>query len=174
MSQADSFVNRIAAVATRLDTADHVDIKTVETTLPMRHFIAGMLAYQPSWMTVLYRVRWLFVRLLGLKQTGIPPSQALTPTDISLTPGDKATFFTVVAAAEEEYWLVAATESHLTAHLGVVVEPLADERRVIHVMTIVHYHSWAGPVYFNVIRPFHHIVVRAMINAGKRADSSDR
>ncbi|MCP5103876.1 MAG: DUF2867 domain-containing protein, partial [bacterium] len=34
-----------------------------------------------------------------------------------------------------------------------------------HVVTIVHYKHWTGPVYFNLIRPFHHLVIRRMMKA---------
>lgn len=57
-------------------------------------------------------------------------------------------------------------DDHLTAHLGVASEPLAGGMTRFHVLTIVHYHNWAGPVYFNVIRPFHHLVVGGMAQAG--------
>ncbi|WP_422698682.1 DUF2867 domain-containing protein [Desulfosarcina cetonica] len=30
------------------------------------------------------------------------------------------------------------------------------------------YRNWTGPVYFNLIRPFHHLVVREMMKAGAR------
>ncbi|MEM7343469.1 MAG: DUF2867 domain-containing protein [Chloroflexota bacterium] len=159
-------LTEIPEVATIIKAADHIDVKTIEGNLPMRTFIAGMLSYQPAWMTFLYRVRGMFVRLLGMKQNGVPVAHQLNADDISLTPGDAAAFFTVKAAQEEAYWFVGATESHLTAHLGVIVEPLAAQQRRFHVVTVVHYHRWTGPVYFNVIRPFHHLVVHRMMQAG--------
>jgi uncharacterized protein DUF2867 len=36
------------------------------------------------------------------------------------------------------------------------------------VVTNVHYHNWAGPVYLQVIRPFHHVVVTRMAQAGRK------
>ena len=68
----------------------------------MRAFIAGLFSYMPWWLKALYGVRWAFVRLLGMKQEGVP---------------------------------------------------------------IVDYRHWTGPVYFNVIRPFHHLVVAAMLRS---------
>ena len=58
------------------------------------------------------------------------------------------------------------TDTHLTAALVVVAHPLNFGRRRFEVITVVHYHRWTGPVYFNVIRPFHHLVVGSMIHAG--------
>ena len=161
-------VQQMPAIAPLLVGADHIDVKSVESDLPMQAFIAGMLSYQPGWMTFLYGVRWLFVRLLGMKQEGVPRVRTMRPEEVSLTPGEAAYFFKVTAASPEQYWFAEASESHLTARLGVVVEQPADGPRRLHVVTVVHYNRWTGPVYFNVIRPFHHIVVGSMIKAAVR------
>jgi hypothetical protein len=147
-----------------METADHVDIKTIEGVVSLRQFIAGMLSYSPAWLKFLYGVRWFFVRLLGMKQESVPGGLSMTAEKVSFEPGDPAAFFSVKMAEEEKYWFAGITESHLTAHLGVVVEP--GQPRRFHVVTIVHYNRWTGPVYFNVIRPFHHIVVGQMMKAG--------
>lgn len=143
--------------------ADHVDVKTVESQATLREFLAGLMSYQPAWVTALYGVRGVFVRLLGMRQHGMPrPQRHLRPEDIPMTPGSAASFFTVRHAEEEHVWVVAATDQHLEATLAVVAEPTDGPRRRFHVVTLVHYRNWAGPVYFNVIRPFHHLVVGGM------------
>ena len=147
-------------------TADHIDAKTFDGEVELREFLANMFSYNPGWVKGLYRVRWFFVRLLGMKQTGIPETKQLRPEDISFVSGGDAGFFTVKAAKEDEFYVAGATESHLTAHLAVVREPLGKEINRFHLVTIVHYHRWTGPVYFNVIRPFHHLVVNQMGKAG--------
>ncbi len=158
-------VKQIPTLEPLLTKADHVDVKTIDSAADMRTFIAGMLSYSPFWLKFLYAVRWVFVRLLGMRQEGGPLARPLQPSDISLTPGDAATFFTVTTAELEKYWVAEAADTHLIAYIGVVVEPLTQGNRY-HVVTIVHYRHWTGPVYFNVIRPFHHIVVRQMMKAG--------
>lgn len=147
-------------------TADHVDVKCFSGEVNLRAFLANMFSYSPHWLQALYRVRGLFVRLLGMRQTGLPQMASVRPADIDFAPGGKAAFFEVKAAAEDHFYLAGATESHLTAHLGVVREPLNQQMNRFHVITIVHYHRWTGPVYFNVIRPFHHLVVNQMGKAG--------
>jgi hypothetical protein len=147
-----------------METANHVDIKTISGDVSLREFIAGMIAYSPGWLKFLYGVRWFFVRLLGMKQESMPKALTMRPENVSFEAGEPAAFFTVKMAKENNFWFAGITESHLTAHLGVVVEP-AEPRR-FHVLTIVHYNRWTGPVYFNVIRPFHHLVVWQMMKAG--------
>ena len=147
-----------------LKGADHVDVKIVEGSVTMRQFIASMLSYYPWWIVLLYYVRAVFVRLLGMRQPGKPDElPRLKPEDISMTPGENATFFTVRQAREEEYWIAETPEDkHLQAYFGIIVEPVKDNLNRFHVVTIVHYKHWTGPVYFNTIRPFHHLVVRCM------------
>jgi hypothetical protein len=170
MSATDILLRRLPALAPLLDGAGHVDVKSIEGEVELREFIAGMISYQPAWIRSLYAARWLVVRLLGMRQDGLAPSMTMSAEDVPMTPGAAATFFTVTMAGEDRHWIAEATESHLTAYLGVVAEPLAGRRR-FHVVTIVRYRRWTGPVYFNLIRPFHHLVVRQMMRAGVRPSS---
>ncbi len=155
-------------IARLLMGANHVDVKVVEGEVNMRQFIASMLSYYPRWIVFLYYVRAVFVRLLGMRQPPKPDElPRLKPEDISMTPGDNATFFIVRQAREEEYWIAETpVDKHLQAYFGIIVEPAGDNLNRFHVVTIVHYKHWTGPVYFNTIRPFHHLVVRRMARAG--------
>lgn len=148
--------------------ADHVDVKTVESEASLRAFLAGLLSYQPAWVTALFGVRRVFVRMLGMRQPGIPRPQHPRPEEIPMTPGSAASFFTVRHVEEEHVWVVSAMDSHLDATLAVVMEPVSGTRRRFHVVTLVHYRHWTGPVYFNVIRPFHHLVVGGMARSAAR------
>lgn len=161
-------IDQIPEIAPLLEGADHVDIKVVEGAVTLRQFVAALFSYQPGWITFLYRVRAVFVRLLGMRQEGMPRPMKMRPEDVPMTPGGPAAFFTVVAAQEDRYLFAEVVDTHLTAKLGVVVAPLDHERRRFYVVTVVHYHKWTGPVYFNVIRPFHHLVVGRMARAGVR------
>ncbi len=171
MSAASDLQARHPLLSPYFAKSDVVDIKQIEGRVSLRQFVAGLINYQPAWVTALYSVRWLFVRLLGMRQEGVPTSPALSADTVPMQAGAPAGFFTVVAAKEDQYWLVKAEDTHLTAFLGVVVNPGRDGRNHFDVLTLVHYHRWTGPVYFNVIRPFHHLVVGSMMNAGVRNTS---
>ena len=162
-------IPNLSAIASR---CDHIDIKTYRGKGRMDAFITGFLSFYPGWIKALYGIRWGFVRLLGMKQHGLPDmGQKKRPEDLPMTPGQKATFFTVEAAEAERYWLVSTAEKHLVAYLCVIAEPDSGGQRVFHVITLVEYRNWAGPVYFNVIRPFHHLVVDRMSRVGLQAAS---
>lgn len=164
-----SFIRELAVAQPFLRDADHYDEKAIEGEQSLREFLAGFLSYYPAWIKGLYGIRAGFVRLLGMKQEmpegGTPK---LKPSDIHFEGGKPGTIFVVDAGHEDSHWIASASDKHLTAHIMVAVEPLGGARKRFHVGTVVHYHNWAGPVYFNVIRPFHHVVVSQMMKAGVR------
>lgn len=157
-----------------LTGADHVDVKSTEADLTLREFVSGALGWQPGWIRMLFRARVVFARLLRLRNPRVPAGPPLRPEEIPFSPGGKVRFFTVVGAAEDRYIVLEAADSHLTGYLAVVAEPLAHGRTRFHNITIVKYHRWTGPLYFNVIRPFHHLIVRSMANAGARGQRAER
>jgi len=153
-----------------LKNSDHIDIKTVEGKVSLREFIASMMSYHPWWLVLLYRIRAVVARILGLdRQINVDGPLRISPEDISFKPGDNAHFFIVRKAAENQY-MIAETpdDKHLRAYLAISVEKLNSGKNRFHVATIVFYKHWTGPLYFNLIRPFHHLVVKQMMIAGIR------
>lgn len=164
--------NRYAALVqqypefeTLFANADHIDVKTVTGEANLRAFLANMMSYQPGWVTFLYGVRAVFVRFLGMKQKGMPRPTRLPVDKVPMQPGQYLSFFKVRMAEEDRYWVGEADDQHLKAALGVIARPAPGDQKQFHLITVVHYHNWAGPVYFNVIRPFHHLVVNGMMRA---------
>jgi hypothetical protein len=164
MTNIDPIIQSIPELQPYLLHANHIDVKTVKGEGTMREFLAGMFSYSPGWMNFLYHIRGWFVRLLGMKQESVPEFPELRPEDVCMTPGEKMAFFTVEVASEQ-FWLAGIVDTHLTANLGVVKEEIKNGCFRFHVITIVHYLKWTGIVYFNVIRPFHHLVVAQMANS---------
>ena len=158
----------IPEIARLVEGSDYVDRKCVEGNTSLRQFIASMLSYYPWWVVLLYRIRVVLVKILGLVEHEAPEVLPdLQAEEVSFVAGDTVTFFTVYLAKVEQFWIGETPEDkHLKAYFGVVVEPLAQNLRRFHVTTIVHYKHWTGPLYFNLIRPFHHLVVRQMMRAG--------
>ncbi|MFU2207986.1 DUF2867 domain-containing protein [Solidesulfovibrio sp. C21] len=137
---------------------DHVDIHRVRGAVGLRPFVAGLMGRRPGWLRLLYRVRAVLARLLGLQQAKQPPTD-VRAEDVPMTPGDRLSVFTVVAADADSHWVAEGADKHLRAVLAVLVTPEQDGRNRFDVVTVVEYLHWTGPVYFNLIRPFHHLVV---------------
>jgi hypothetical protein len=164
-----SVATNIPQVAALLAHADYADEKTASGNVSMRAFVANMLNYQPAWISFLFGLRGIFVRLLGMPLTGIPRSRKQRPETLPMAPGERASFFVVQAAEDERYWIAEVRDRHLNAAVAVVVEERGSQQKRFHVLTIVHYNNGTGPLYFNVIRPFHHLVVGSMVQAGVKA-----
>ena len=148
-------------------------MKSIEGDIDLRGFIAGMLSYYPWWLVALYRVREVLVNMLGLVKHEKPEIlPVILPESLSFTPGENASFFIVRAAKENTYWVSETPEDkHLSAFIGVVTEKLTKKRNRFHVYTSIFYLHWTGPVYFNIIRIFHHLVVWHMMKAGIKEQS---
>lgn len=148
-----------------LATADHTDTLGTESDAELLPFAARMLSFQPPWLQALYRVRVVLLGLMG-HRTGLPPQAACLET-LPTTPGERAAFFTVEEAGAD-HWTARASEAHLTARLAVLQSPGQKRRFAYRLVTVVHFHNRVGRVYFALIRPFHVLVVRAMLRHGAR------
>ena len=161
-------IQDIREFAIYFKNADHSDIKTIDGDVSLRHFISGMLSYYPRWIVFLFWIRGFLVQILGLvkhEKPDVLPS--VKPENLSFESGEKASFFIVKNAKENVYWVAETPEDkHLKAYFGVVAEELSDSITRFHVFTTVKYIHWTGPVYFNLIRPFHHLAVSSMMRAG--------
>ena len=148
-----------------LSTADHTDTLSVESDAELRPFVARTLSFHPRWLQALYRVRVVLLAALGQK-TGLPPQTAPLGT-LPTQPAERAAFFTLEEAGPD-HWTAWASEAHLTARLAVLQSPGEKRRFLYRLVTVVHFHNRVGRVYFAVIRPFHVLVVRAMLRHGAR------
>ncbi|MHC1789108.1 DUF2867 domain-containing protein [Solidesulfovibrio sp.] len=157
--------NAIAAIpefAAIVNGTDSIHVKSVDCRISLREFLSAVLSYMPGWMRFLYRVRWVFVRLLGASQDGVPQAMFVAPDNVAFAKGGEASIFTVVEAKEGSYWLGKATDKMITGYLGVIAEPLGNGANRFHIVTAAKFNHWTGPIYFTVIKPFHHLVVVCM------------
>src|SRR5689334_7146079 len=129
-----SVATNIPEVAVVLAHADYADEKMARGDVSMRAFITNMLNYQPAWVSLLFGLRGIFVRLLGMPITGIPRSRKLQPETVPMTPGERASFFKVQAAEDERYWIADIRDRHLNAAIAVVVEDADKRYKCFHVL----------------------------------------
>ncbi|BDQ34249.1 DUF2867 domain-containing protein [Pseudodesulfovibrio portus] len=141
--------------------ADHVDARTGQGTVSVLELAAGILSYRPAWMDVLWRMRGWLVRGLGLGRQEVHVLR-FTAETLPVKPGVSLGFFEVVDSDGKTFWIVEGRESHLEAILAVFAEPMPGKPGVsrFRVVTVVRYRSRIGPIYFNIIKPFHHLVVK--------------
>jgi len=162
------YIRRLDEIEEYFAKADFTDVKVFEGCTSLRKFIASMLSYYPWWIVQLYRIRKILAAVFGLVKHEYPEELPnLRPEDVSFIPGENVTFFTVRCAREDHYWISETPDDkHLRAYFGVVQETVSNTSRRFYVITTVFYKHWTGPVYFDLIRPFHHLVVSRMANHG--------
>ncbi len=148
--------------------ADYIDVKHIEAETSLRAFIAGMLSYYPWWLVALYRIREILVGLFGLVRHERPEHlPSFSAEDVSFVSGHNVSFFIVRRAEEDAFWLSETPpDKHLTAYFCVTADKQRSGLTRFKVVTAIRYLHWTGPVYFNLIRPFHHLVVSRMMRAG--------
>ena len=157
-------------IRTLAEKADVVHVVSAEGECGLRDFVSGMLSYHPGWMLFLYKVRKIPAKLLGLKANDNEWPE-VKPEEVPMSPGEKILFMNVNSALEDSHWCGEVHDNHLSCRLAAVAEPLNGGGTRFHLLTIVNYANWKGPVYYNLIRPFHYLVVAGMARKGveKRA-----
>jgi hypothetical protein len=144
---------------------DEIDVKTARGDVTLREFTAGALGNSPLWIKGLFAVRMALAAVLRLETAGVPDSRRLRPETVSFTPGEKNSFFTFMRGEEDHYLLLKVSDNHLIGYLAIITD---NERpATFKVVTLVEYLRPAGRVYYNLIRPFHHLVLLSMCRAGE-------
>ena len=165
MSKSAAIVSSIPQLEKICADADHVYGVDFDSRREMEDFLIRLMSYKPGWLTFLYKVRGVLARIMGLKHDEFI-DHGLEVSDYDFTRGGKVDFFDSVDFEADRFWIGAAEDKHLIGYIGVVSEPASAGLHHYHVFTIVHYKHWTGPLYFNLIRPFSHLVVYFM---GKHA-----
>ena len=106
----------------------------------------------PGWVNTLFKLRNALVRPFGL-QTDNGDAKQL---EKAIRSGRDYRMMSVVGKTDNET-VISLDDKHLKAYLSVYAE--AHE---IHLSTLVRYHNRLGFFYFNLIHPFHTLVVKSM------------
>jgi len=119
------------------------------------------LSSRPFWADILMQIRNILVKPFGLK-TGIKDKMVQPVSAINLSKGNKISFFEVLESNDEEVVLI-ASDKHLTACLSIKIKKNHDQYEIF-LSTIVKFHNYLGHVYFFFVKPFHILIMRAMLN----------
>lgn len=164
MTEKDAYLRSIPELREYLEGADVNDTKTIEADLTLREFLAGAFSYMPRWLVGLFWIRGIVAKILRLSHDGSLAIPEMCPEDVPMTPGESAYIFTTHAAKEDLYWVAHEADSHLDFNLVIAREPL-DATSRFYVSTLVFYNRRVGRLYFAMIAPFHHFIVRQMMKS---------
>jgi len=165
-----SYLTGIRTIRKLVEDADYVGLATVELQADLETFLKTIFSYRPGLIRFLYRIRAPLVRLLGFRQDPLPAMEEWIPDEFPMLSCGNIWFFTVGRVKADRYWVAGCPrDRHLDADLAVVAEPLDNGRRRFHILTVVRYKHWTGPLYFNLIRFFNLLLVNRMTRFAARS-----
>jgi hypothetical protein len=130
-----------AMIQAGFGTVDYCDsYRITKPTAENAAQITAHLFTLPKWVSALMNVRNCIAKPFGLKT------------------GDIARF-PVIGQSENEM-LMEGLDRHLNFRISVLID---REKSSICTTTLVHYNNRLGKVYFLFVKPFHSIIVRAMM-----------
>lgn len=148
-----------------LDTVDYADsfwiAHQVDDLEGLTVLARATFGVAPRWVRALLYLRNGIVSPLGLQTSsgGMPEQSANLPRV-----GERLGLFTVMGLADDEI-VLGEDDSHLDFRVSVLRQD-APGRAGVVVTTVVHFHNLLGRTYFTVIKPFHLVIVPAMMRRG--------
>lgn len=126
----------------------------------------AIFAHSPDWVTWLMNTRNRIVGVFGLKVAN--PDEAkrahsLPPKD-KIEVGKRLGMFTLLHHSEDQL-VTGENDSHLDFRISLTwAEP-----QTIRLTTVVNTHNALGKTYMTIIKPFHKLIARTMINRALKA-----
>jgi Protein of unknown function (DUF2867) len=108
----------------------------------------------PSWINKLLHLRTIMVKPFGLKPGMNPSRDRAGPANIGMFP---------VLDVNPGHLVMGMNDKHLDFRLLVEVEDSGDGQQWVTASTAVKTHSLMGRVYLAFVKPFHRIIVPAML-----------
>lgn len=154
------------SLARGLVDADYADLFRCEVPEGRKpspdDILVDFFTVMPTWVEALFKLRNAIVKPFGLKGGGLD-TEAFGR---ALREGGSCGLMSVAAKSADET-VIKLSDSHLDAWLSV----MNDGGRV-SCITLVKYHRWLGRAYFFFIRPFHGVIVPAMLKCSVKRLSS--
>ncbi|RXM38262.1 DUF2867 domain-containing protein [Chryseobacterium sp. CH21] len=144
----DSFEGELGAGAQNIDI----------TEIGKAFFTSG-----PKWGKKMFALRNKVVRLFGLK-TGSKTENKLTEQGFKCEVGERLGIFKVFDKTNNEI-ILGEDDKHLDFRVSLLFDKNKNEKDVnfLAISTTVKFHNWLGILYFLPVRPFHKLIVPAML-----------
>ena len=115
----------------------------------------------PRWAEALMQLRNRIVSLVGLKRSKKFYGKIHTEQFI---PGEKVGFFNVYNRTISEI-ILGEDDKHLNFRVSLFIDNHESDpsKKIVAVTTVVSYNNWMGSVYFFFVKPFHKLIVPAML-----------
>lgn len=117
----------------------------------------------PRWIPTLFKLRNKIVVVFGLKTPDRITDRQQQLDNFKGEPGEQLGLFKVFDRTADEV-ILGEDDKHLNFRISLLLRPDdAVGRRQIVISTTVVYNNWLGRLYFLPVRPFHSLIVPAML-----------
>ncbi|PRB87178.1 hypothetical protein CQ022_05290 [Chryseobacterium culicis] len=117
----------------------------------------------PKWGKKMFAFRNKLVGLFGLK-TGTETENNLTEKGFTCEVGERLGLFQVLDKTHNEI-VLGEDDRHLNFRISLLIDKTSKEgnQNSFTISTTVKFHNWWGVLYFLPVRPFHKLMVPAML-----------
>ncbi len=121
-------------------------------------------SFTPKWIENLLSFRDFFASKVGLQTLDNTIDKKDKLQKFNGEPGEQVGFFKVFQKTGNEL-IMGADERHLNFRTSFFVENLQSENqnKKLIITTTVNYNNWFGKLYFLPVKPFHKLIVKAML-----------
>ncbi len=118
----------------------------------------------PKWIEKLFSLRNKIVSIFGLKTPGDLVDKEIQLENFRCQPGERLGLFKVFSKTEHEV-VLGEDDKHLNFRVSLFLQPQSTEvnKKDLTVSTTVEFKNWFGRIYFIPVRPFHKLIVPAML-----------
>lgn len=129
------------------------------TEIGKAFFLSG-----PKWVEKLFALRNKIVGLFGLKTSGNTTDRKKQLDNFKCEPGEQLGLFKVFSKTNNEV-VLGEDDRHLNFRVSLLLDQLLNEtdKKTLTITTTVQFNNWFGRLYFSPVRPFHKLIVPAML-----------
>ena len=114
----------------------------------------------PGWISILMRCRDCVVKILGLKTSNTV--MIARDEKFVLKIGLKTGIFKVTDFNEQEV-VFSEDDKHLKFYLSIFLDQSVSQKSKVTATTMVIYNNVMGRIYFFIVKPFHRIIIPALL-----------
>ena len=108
----------------------------------------------PTWINALLKIRTVLVKPFGLKPGANPAREMATVDNIGMFP---------ILERKPDRLVLGMNDKHLDFRLLVDVKEMGGGQQSVTASTVVKTHNALGKFYLAIVKPFHRIIVPAML-----------
>jgi hypothetical protein len=143
--------------------ADYVDvfscIVSKKQEITSDELLVNLWTDQPKWLKLLFNLRHILVKPLGLKAENVSKKEDLEGFTNCIRSGGTYGIVSVPSKSSNET-IMQIKNKHLDCTISIHIRDNENNKQLISAITLVHFHNKLGVKYFQVIRPFHKLIVR--------------